>query len=77
MPQRDEISKALRFLKQNPQIPEKGIMYIGKKLRETEEEEGQSQKLLKSAYQYLGRGRNYPVNHPIMRNIRRLSRGIR
>jgi hypothetical protein len=76
MAQQAKVTKALRFLKQNPRIPEKGIMYIGRKLRE-EEEEGETQKLLGSAYRYLRNKRAYPVNHPLMRNVRRLGRAIR
>jgi hypothetical protein len=72
--QRAEIAKAVRFFSKNPRISEKGIMYIGKKLQETEEEEGESLKLLKSAHQYLRRGRYYRPEHPVMLNIRRLSR---
>lgn len=75
MPHRSKITKALRFLKKNPRIPAKGIRFIGNKLQETEEE-GQTQAYLKNAYTHLRKNQNYSLNHPIMRNIRRLSTSI-
>jgi hypothetical protein len=59
-------------LKKNSKIPDKGIRYIGRKLQETEDTPGQTQKYLKSAYQYLQKG----PKTPILRNIMRLSTSI-
>jgi hypothetical protein len=73
MPQRSKVVSALRFINKNPKVPEKGIKYIGRKLQETEEEPGQTQKYLKSAYQYLQR---QSKGSPILKNIRRLSTAI-
>jgi hypothetical protein len=73
MPQQTNVTKALRFLRQNPRTPEKGIMHISRKLQETEEENGETQKLLGSAYRYLRKQR---LNDPMLRNIRRLSRAM-
>lgn len=73
MAQRAKVVKALRFLNKNPKIPGKGIRYISQKLQETEEEPGETQKYLKSAYGYLQRNTN---NQQILRNIRRLSTSI-
>jgi hypothetical protein len=77
MPQQPEVTKALRFLRNNPKIPEKGIKFLSRKLKGTEEEEEETQKLLQSAYQYLQRKRAYSPTHPLMRNIGRLGRAIR
>ena len=77
MGQRNEVTKALRFFKQNPKIPAKGIRYIAGKLRKTEEESGQTKEYLRSAYHYLRRKRLYPENHPMLRNIDRLARELR
>jgi len=76
MPQNRQISSALRFLKQNPNVPEKGLMYIGRKLQETEENPGETQKLLRSAYYYLGNRQGLKKTHPLMRDIRRLNRAV-
>jgi hypothetical protein len=77
MPQRAEVTKALRFFKQNPRIPARGIQYIANKLHETEEESGQTQAYLRSAYHYLRRKHQYPVKHPMLRNINRLATELR
>jgi hypothetical protein len=74
MPQRSQVTKALRFFHRNPAIPAKGIRFIASKLQETEEEEGETQRYLKSAYTYLERQR-YP-NKRMLRNIKRLSGAI-
>jgi phosphorylcholine metabolism protein LicD len=71
MPQRSQVTKALRFFHKNPTVPAKGVKFIAKKLQETEEEEGETQRYLKSAYTYLERQR-YP-NKRMLRNIKRLS----
>ena len=43
MPQaREQVVSSLRFLKKNPNVPEKGMMYIAKKLQEAEEEPGEA-----------------------------------
>ncbi len=75
--QRAEVTKALRFFSQNPRVPAKGFRYIAGKLQETEEEPGQTQAYLRSAYHYLRRKQLYPANHPMLRNITRLSQEIR
>jgi hypothetical protein len=72
MPQRHEVTKVLRFLKQNPNIPGKGINYLKKKLHESGEDE-ETLKLLSSAHNYLRRKR---LSDPMLRNIRRLGRAI-
>ena len=73
MPQRAKIVNALRFLNKTPRIPGRGIQYIGRKLQETEEEPGQTQQYLKSAYQYLQKNQR---TSPMLKNIRRLSAAI-
>jgi nitrate/TMAO reductase-like tetraheme cytochrome c subunit len=71
MPQRTNVTKALRFLHTHPAIPAKGMKYIAGKLQETEEEPGETQKYLKTAYQYLEKRRT--PNKRMLRNIKRLS----
>lgn len=51
-------------------------MYIGRKLQETEENPGETQKLLRSAYYYLGNRQGLKKTHPLMRDIRRLNRAV-
>jgi hypothetical protein len=68
----NDVRKALRFLEQNPHIPEKGIRYIAQKL----EDEPNTQEYLRAGYQYLRKKKEYPLNHPTLRNIRRLSKAM-
>lgn len=74
MSQRTEVTRALRYFRDHPNTPAKGIKYIANKLRETEEEDGETQRYLKSAYTYLERLR-YP-NKRLMQNIKRLSSAV-
>ena len=76
MPQNRQVTSALRFLKQNPNVPAKGLMYISRKLQETEENPGETQNLLRSAYYHLGKRQGLKKTHPLMRNIRRLNRAV-
>jgi hypothetical protein len=71
---RPKVVEALRFLKDHPRIPDKGIRYIGNKLREMEEEPGEIQAYLKSAYQYVQQKRD--LRTVMARNIQRLSASI-
>jgi len=76
MPQTEQVRSALRFLSRNPNVPAKGLRYIGRKLQETEESPGETQNLLRSAYHYLGKRRMLKPEHPMMRNIRRLNKVV-
>ena len=55
---RPKVIEALRYLKEHPKIPGKGIRYIGNKLLEAEEEPGEVQAYLKSAFQYVQQKRD-------------------
>jgi hypothetical protein len=76
MPFRSKVTQALRYLKQNPTVSERGIMHIGGKLREAEEHTGQSQQYLRAARNYLRGKQHYKSGSPLLRNIGRLSRAI-
>jgi hypothetical protein len=76
MPFRSKVTQALRYLKQNPNVSERGIMHIGEKLRGAEEQPGQSQKYLSAAYQYLHKNQHYRRGSPLLKNIGRVSRAI-
>jgi hypothetical protein len=71
---RPKVVEALRYLKENPRISDKGIDYIGTKLQEAEEEPGEIQAYLKSAFQYVQQKRD--LKFAMSRNIRRLSASI-
>ena len=71
---RPKVVEALRFLKDHPKIPERGIRYIGNKLREIEERPGEIQTYLKSAFQYVQQKRD--LRSAMSRNIQRLSASI-
>jgi hypothetical protein len=76
VPFRSKVTQALRYLKQNPTVSERGIMHIGGKLRGAEEQPGQSQQYLKAAHRYLREKAHYKPGSPLLRNIGRLSRAI-
>lgn len=74
MPLRHKVVNALRYLKQNPRVSERGIKFIANKLQEDPEE---AQKYLRLARRHLVKGEHYPLDHPMVRNINRLSRQVR
>jgi esterase/lipase len=73
---RGQVRRVLRYMKQTPEISEKGIKYFANKLHELEEEPNETQRQLRMVYRGLKTNYNHPTNQPIMRNIRRLHKAM-